>query len=108
MADDDDDLPDIGKQPDEYDSPWKDALDRYFRAFLQLLFADAHADIDWSHPPLFHDKELSKVVRDAKVHKGTVDKVAKVRRLSGEEAWVIAHVDVQAQRGSRESAGVCS
>jgi hypothetical protein len=99
MADNDDKLPD-DKQSDQYDSPWKDALDRYFKAFMALLFPDAHADIDWSHPPLFHDKELSKVVRDARVGKGTVDKVAKVRRLSGEEAWVIVHVDVQAQRDS--------
>jgi hypothetical protein len=32
----------------DYDSPWKEALDFYFEAFLALLFPAVHAQIDWS------------------------------------------------------------
>ena len=32
----------------DYDSPWKEALDRYFEACLALFFPEAHADIDWT------------------------------------------------------------
>jgi hypothetical protein len=32
----------------DYDSPWKEALEVYFPAFLLLLFPRTHADIDWS------------------------------------------------------------
>src|SRR5436305_396482 len=28
----------------DYDSPWKEALDRYFEAFLLFFFPHAHAD----------------------------------------------------------------
>ena len=30
----------------DYDSPWKEALEIYFRAFLALFFPNIHADID--------------------------------------------------------------
>jgi hypothetical protein len=32
----------------DYDSPWKEALDVYFEAFLALPFLEAHAQIDWT------------------------------------------------------------
>jgi hypothetical protein len=33
---------------DQFDSPWKEALERYFRPFLALLYPHVHDDIDWS------------------------------------------------------------
>ena len=38
----------------DYDSPWKEALDLYFEAFLALLFPKVWAQIDWArgHEPL--------------------------------------------------------
>jgi hypothetical protein len=33
---------------DEYDSPWKGILDKYFQEFMELLFPEAAAQIDWS------------------------------------------------------------
>ena len=32
----------------DHDSPWKEALDFFFEAFLELFFPQAHADIDRS------------------------------------------------------------
>jgi len=32
----------------DYDSPWKEALDLYFGAFLAFFFPSASAEIDWS------------------------------------------------------------
>jgi hypothetical protein len=32
----------------DYDSPWREALDRSFELFLAFFFPQAHADIDWS------------------------------------------------------------
>ena len=32
----------------DYDSPWKEALDVYFRAFLAFFYPLIHDDIDWS------------------------------------------------------------
>ena len=40
----------------DYDSPWKEALERFFPEFLALLFPAIHAQIDWRMEPLFLDK----------------------------------------------------
>jgi len=32
----------------DFDGPWKEALDQYFEAFLAFFFPVAHAEIDWS------------------------------------------------------------
>ena len=45
----------------DYDSPWKEALERFFPEFMALLFPAIHARIDWSAAPEFLDKELQQV-----------------------------------------------
>ena len=50
--------------PDDYDSPWKEAIERYFPDFMHFYFPDAHALIDWSQPYLFLDQELRSVLHD--------------------------------------------
>jgi hypothetical protein len=81
----------------DFDSPWKEALDRYFQPFLALLFPQAHAGIDWSrgYEPL--DKELQEVARGETTGPVVVDKLFKVWRTSGEEEWILVHVEVQSQ-----------
>jgi hypothetical protein len=82
----------------DFDSPWKEALDIYFRAFLALFYPHIHADIDWSRGYVFLDKELQKIVPKAGRGRLYVDKLVKVWRKNGREAWVLIHVEVQAQR----------
>jgi hypothetical protein len=84
----------------DYDSPWKEALEQYFEAFLAFLFPDAHAAIDWNRPPESLDKELQQIVREAEVGKRLADKLFKVWRLGGTEAWVLVHIEVQSQEES--------
>ena len=50
----------------ELDSPWKDILELYFEAFVQFFFRQLHKLIDWSRGYEFMDKELQKVLKDAK------------------------------------------
>lgn len=84
----------------DYDSPWKDLLDRHFEAFMAFFFAEAHARIDWARGVEFLDKELQKITADAALGRRAVDKLAKVRLKSGEELVVLCHCEVQ---GDRES-----
>jgi Domain of unknown function (DUF4351) len=79
----------------QFDSPWKSAIETYFPDFMAFFFPQIHADIDWSRGFEFLDKELEQVVRDAELGKRLADKLAKVWRLSGEESWVLAHLEVQ-------------
>jgi len=79
----------------DYDSPWKDALDFFFEAFLELFFPEAHADIDWSRECESLDKELQQIAPEAEIGRRYVDKLVKVWLKSGEEQWVLVHIEVQ-------------
>ena len=88
------DLPDL-LENDEYDSPWKEAIDNYFPEFIEFYFPDAYAQIDWTLEPIFLDQELRAVVRDAELGKRFVDKLVQIKLLSGETKWVYVHIEVQ-------------
>ena len=84
----------------EFDSPWKDAVERYFEEFILFFFPQAHGDIEWSRGYEFLDKELRQVVRDAELGRRLVDKLIKIYRRGGSEAWVLVHIEVQSQEES--------
>jgi Putative transposase, YhgA-like len=83
--------------PANYDAPWKEALERYFEQFLAFFFPVIHAEIDWQRGYESLDAEFQQVVRDAEVGKRFVDKLVKVWRCNGQEAYVLVHVEVQSQ-----------
>lgn len=81
----------------QYDSPWKDVLERFFPQFMRFFFPGAYRAIDWTRNFEFLDKELQRVVRDADVGTRFVDKLVRVFLRSGEAAWVLIHIEVQGQ-----------
>ena len=90
----------MSKQSDDYDSPWKKILEAYFQEFTAFFFPAAAEEIDWSRGYAFLDKELQQVARDAELGKRLADKLVQVWRKDGEDAWVLAHVEVQGQERS--------
>jgi hypothetical protein len=84
----------------DYDSPWKEALDHYFEPCMVFFFPVAHADIDWTRGHEMLDKELQPIVRQAKHGRRYGDKLVKVWLKTGEEKWLLIHVEVQ---GSKEA-----
>jgi hypothetical protein len=80
---------------DDYDTPWKDALTRYFAEFMAFYFRTAYADIDWQLPCEFLEQELAQVTRDAELGFLRVDKLVRVARRGVGEQWVLVHIDVQ-------------
>jgi hypothetical protein len=85
-------------QPEELDSPWKEALEHFLEPFLALCFPEIHAGIDWSRGYQSLDKELQQIIRDAKLGKRLADKLFKVWRIDGQEDWLLIHVEVQGRR----------
>jgi hypothetical protein len=65
---------------------------------MLFFFPQVHAEIDWSRGYDFLDTELAQVVRDAELGKRLADKLVKVWKLSGEETWVLIHVEIQSQK----------
>jgi Putative transposase, YhgA-like len=80
---------------DDYDSPWKDAVEHYFPEFIAFYFPEAYAEVDWSKEPVFLDQELRAVVQDAELGKRFVDKLVRVTVLNGDENWIYIHLEVQ-------------
>ncbi len=79
----------------EFDSPWKEAMETFFEEFMLFFFPVIHAAVDWSKGYVSLDKELEKIVRDAELGKRIADKLVKVFLKNGEEAWLLIHIEVQ-------------
>jgi hypothetical protein len=82
----------------DYDSPWKEALDRYFELCMAFFFPWIHAEIDWTRGYEMLDKELQPIVRRARHGRRYVDKLVKVWLKTGEERWLLIHVEVQGRK----------
>ncbi len=89
--------PSDGIMSDQYDSPWKDILDRYFPQFMAFFFPDIYRDIDWSRGWEILEQELQQVVRDAESGKRFADKLVKVWRKDGTERYVVIHIEIQGE-----------
>ena len=83
---------------EDFDSPWKEALEHFFKAFLAFFFPQIHADLDWTKGYESLDKELRQVVREAATGRRLADKLFKVWRQNGEETWLLVHIEVQGER----------
>ena len=79
----------------EYDSPWKTIIEQHFEAFLAFYFANLHAAVDWSVEPVFLEQELQKIIPESETGSRRVDKLVDVRLKSGENVWLLIHVEVQ-------------
>jgi len=88
----------VAKPRSDYDSPWKDALERHFRSFLEFFFPDIADDIDWAQGYQLLDKELRRVTRDAELGHRDADILVRLTRNSGSVEWLLIHVEVQSQK----------
>jgi len=82
---------------DDYDSPWKEALTRYFPEFLDFYFPLAYQAIDWTQPHTFLDQELAQIVRDGEIGKRRIDRLVQVTTPTSQIEWVYIHIEVQSQ-----------
>ncbi|OGV27967.1 MAG: hypothetical protein A3F18_08755, partial [Legionellales bacterium RIFCSPHIGHO2_12_FULL_37_14] len=80
------------------DSAWKDVLDAHFPEFLHFFFPHLAKKIDWSQGFDFLDKELQAIATQSLSGRRMVDKLIRVRLLSGEEQWLLLHIEIQGNR----------
>ena len=93
--------------PDDYDSPWKEAVESYFPEFIEFYFPEASQQSLGARLPLL-DQELRAVVQDAELGKRFVDKLAKVALRDGSERWgVCASGSARQRPGGICRADVC-
>ncbi len=67
-------------QADDSDSPWKEALECYFREFAEFFFPNMACDVDWKKGYDFLDKEFQQIVRESEHGRRLADKLVRVWR----------------------------
>lgn len=82
---------------DDYDNPWKSAIDGYLPDFMAFYFPNAHANINWEVGYESLDNELPALVRDAELGNRYADKLVKVTTIDGKQDIVYIHIEVQGQ-----------
>jgi len=80
----------------DYDTQWKIIISSLFPEFIKFFLPQAYRLIDFNYPVEFLEQELHKLIAD-KYKEGKVinDKLAKVRLKSGEDKWILIHIEVQ-------------
>lgn len=81
----------------EFDSPWKEIIELYFKSFVEFFFPNIYTHINWDKNYEFLDKELQKVVREAVTQSRRVDKLVKVWLTNGETTLLYIHIEIQGQ-----------
>lgn len=81
-----------------FDGAWKEALDHYLPACIQLLFPDVYAGIDWTQPVTDEPLVLLQINPETATGTQYVDKLVQVTRSDGEQTLVFVHLEIQAQR----------
>jgi len=93
-----------GKNKTDYDSAWKEVIERLFEPFTEFFFPDIHKDIDFSKGIETLDSQLRDIVPYGNVGKRYADELVKVHLKDGSQAcvWVFIHIEVQ---GTKENKG---
>ncbi len=81
----------------DFDSNWKFLIIKYYFEFIAFFIPDLYADIDTTRPPIFLDNELQTIWRSMKTGLKMTDKLVKVWLKSGEERWILVHIEIQAR-----------
>lgn len=91
-----------GQKTPDYDSAWKEVIEKHFEPFLEFFFPDIHQDIDFSKKPEILSKELRKIAIDSKVGKRYSDVLMKVYLKDGSTKCICIFIHVEVQ-GTRDS-----
>ncbi|MGM7721406.1 hypothetical protein [Metabacillus sp. Hm71] len=84
----------------DYDGLWKKLIYELFEEFVLFFAADLYEEIDFLKEPEFLQQELFQEFIQEKKGRQVADQIVKVFLKSGEEKWVLIHIEVQ---GDRES-----
>lgn len=82
----------------EYDSPWKEALDKYLPDFFALCLPVIYSHIDWKLGYEALDSELRKLFPRSRTGKQHLDRLYKVTLKNGEKLVLLLHIEIQSQK----------
>lgn len=77
------------------DGAWKTILEELLSPALQLCLPELWAQVDWSIPPVFLDKELPRLTGFEASDQRFVDKLVQLQLQDGQPCLVILHLEIQ-------------
>jgi len=78
------------------DSLWKAILEDLFADFLRFFFSNADTIFDMKKGFEYLDKEMAQIAIESDLESPKyVDKLVKAYTHTGDEQWVLVHVEVQ-------------
>lgn len=80
------------------DTAWKLILDKYLEDFFALCLPSLYQKIDWARSWSSLDNELHAITKGSLTGKRIVDKLIKVFLKSGEDVWILIHIEVQGKK----------
>ncbi|ARP93884.1 hypothetical protein [Bordetella genomosp. 13] len=88
-----------GPPREDFDSPWKEALERFLPQALALFAPDLNERVDWRQPPVFLDKEFQDMAAGIALHgRRHVDKLVRLALMPGRYLRVLLHVEIETRR----------
>ncbi|MDF0726086.1 hypothetical protein PY093_05080 [Cytobacillus sp. S13-E01] len=79
----------------DYDGLWKKLIFELFEEFVLFFAAELYEEIDFLIEPEFLQQELFQEIIKEKKGKQVADQLVKVFLKSGEEKWMLIHIEVQ-------------
>ncbi|MBL7785207.1 MAG: hypothetical protein JNM36_04830 [Chitinophagales bacterium] len=81
--------------PIPYDIVWKDSITDFAPEFIDYFLPKLYRDIDWSKGYEFLEQELIEILQTEFPEYKLTDKLIKVYLYSGEEKWILIHIEIQ-------------
>ncbi|MGB1204193.1 MAG: hypothetical protein ACPG5B_01035 [Chitinophagales bacterium] len=89
----------------DFDGRWKTIIEELFDDFMAFFMPELFEEIDFTKEVLFLDKELQTIMpQTERKGKKIGDCLAKVFLKSGEEKWILVHIEVQSSYKANFSA----
>src|SRR5690625_1132825 len=81
----------------DYDGLWKKVIADLFEEFMLFFAPDLYEEIDFNKAPDFLQQELFKEILQRKKGRNVADQIVKVSLKSGEDKWILIHIEVQGE-----------
>ncbi|WP_249869236.1 hypothetical protein, partial [Oceanobacillus saliphilus] len=83
----------------DQDGLWKKLIGELFEEFMQFFAPELYEEIDFTRAPEFLQQELFQDVINERKGRVNADQIVKVFMKSGQERWILVHVEVQGIAG---------
>jgi hypothetical protein len=80
----------------DFDNNWKEVIEKHVEKAVLFFLPNLHPQVDWTRTPIFLEQEMRNIRRKTlKGRKKIVDKLIKVWLKTGEERWILIHIEIE-------------